>query len=230
MSETFKLLFNSKIHELNRQKDCSASHLPAQKYQSIIHRLKEMKNGPHIKKAARDYRLLKQYEVIAIRSENKVIVEMLQKPGTDLIYVPQEHLFDVISPIHVTSGHGGRDIMYGRARKNYANVTKEALQLYADLCEDCKMKKAGVRKITLSGKSSIPSIVRRRCRVDILDMISEVDEVDYRFILMYQDLRTKYRFLKALKTQNAAEVANIINTNNFDNHNNKNNTIVSVCQ
>ena len=152
--------FNMKIAELNGQKDCSASHLPSQKYRSIINRLNEMKNGPSMKKAARDYRLLKQYEVVTMSPDNKVSVEMLQKPGTDLLYVPQEHLFDVISPIHVTSGHGGRDVMYGRARKNYANVTKETLQLFADLCEECKMKKTGVRRVSINDKSSISSIVR----------------------------------------------------------------------
>ena len=60
MLEKFRAQFNSKIAELNEKKDCSSSHLPWEKYRSIINRLNELKAMPNMKKVARDYRLLKQ--------------------------------------------------------------------------------------------------------------------------------------------------------------------------
>ena len=208
MIEAFKARFNTKLADLSRQKVSSSSHLPAQKYRSIINRLNQLQNGPNVKKATRDYRLLKQYEVITLPSENNTTMQMLKKPGTDLLYIEQEKLFDVISPIHISSGHGGRDIMQARTKKKYANLTKETLQLFTDLCHECRLKKRGLRRFARD-KSSLSSIVRRRCRVDVVDSrVGGGEEDGYRFIMMYQDNRTKYRFLKALKTQGASEVAN----------------------
>ena len=133
-------------------------------------------------------------------------MEKLQKPNTGLLYVSHHNLFDVISQIHVSSGHGARDVMHGRARKKYVNVTKEALQLYTDLCHECQLKRSGVRRVSVD-KPALSSIVRRRCRVDVIDM-REKSDGDYKFVLTYQCNRTKYMCLKAMRTQEAPEVAN----------------------
>ena len=70
----------------------------------------------------------------------------LVKPGTDLVYVSHEKLCGTIHEIHLLTGHGARDIMHDKAMKKYVNVTKELLQLYTDLCEDCQLKRKKVRK------------------------------------------------------------------------------------
>ena len=65
------------------------------KYQNIIQRLIELKTGGTMRKTSKDYRLLKQYEIITTQ-DNDNLIQILQKPATELIYVPQEYLFDVI--------------------------------------------------------------------------------------------------------------------------------------
>ena len=78
-------------------------------------------------------------------------------PGTPLVYVSNEDLFDVVQEIHLSSRHGGRDAMHNVAKQNYANVTKQSLQLYADLCPDCKSRGTlfayKIRKMGLGAKS-----------------------------------------------------------------------------
>ena len=39
------------------------------------------------------------------------IMEKLVKPGTNLRFIPNEEMFDVIHTVHIEKGHPGRDIM-----------------------------------------------------------------------------------------------------------------------
>ena len=49
-------------------------------------------------------------------------------------------MFDIIKRGHVSTGHGGRDKMM-KGLKKYANVTREAVELYKSLCIECQKKK-----------------------------------------------------------------------------------------
>ena len=136
MEEQFRRSFNAKIVDLSAKKDCSSSHLTGERYAWIIKRLKDLKKRG-TKKQAKDYRLLKKYEVIIcpesstttitssatkhdVKVERETVprcVEKLQKPNTSLQYVSHEHLFDVVRDIHIATGHGARDVMRAKARK-----------------------------------------------------------------------------------------------------------------
>jgi hypothetical protein len=50
-------------------------------------------------------------------------------------------MFNVAQKIPIATGHGGRDKMIKEANKKYANVSKEALELFKKLCEECQLKK-----------------------------------------------------------------------------------------
>ena len=65
----------------------------------------------------------------------------LRKLNSHLVYVCDEDLFDAILEIHEESGHGARDVMNARSKKKYANVTKDVLQMFADTCDVCRVKK-----------------------------------------------------------------------------------------
>jgi hypothetical protein len=49
-------------------------------------------------------------------------------------------MLNVVQKIHIATGHGGRDKMIKEANKKYANVSKEALELFKELCEECQLK------------------------------------------------------------------------------------------
>ena len=98
--------------------------------------------------------------------------------------------------------------MQDKTKKKYANITKELLQLFTVLCEDCQLKKRKVRK-SLVVKPIVSSDFNSRCQVDLIDMQSQPDG-DFRWIMNYQDHLTKYVVLKALRTKCADEVADKI--------------------
>ena len=85
-----------------------------------------------------------------------------------------------------------------------ANVTKETIQLYVDMCETCALKKRKVRK-SLMVKPIISNPMNSRCQVDLIDL--QTPGGDYKFILNYQDHLTKFVVLRPLKSKRAAEVA-----------------------
>merc|ERR1712013_126849 len=121
MSEASRRQFDLKLIELFDKKDQSSSHLTGNKYQWIINRLVAIKVG-EVKKVTKDYRLVKTYELVGIPSGDKT-VQRLKKPGTNLIYVSHDDMFDAIREIHLVSGHGARDVMHDRAKKKYVNLT-----------------------------------------------------------------------------------------------------------
>ena len=93
-------------------------------------------------KKSKDYRMLNRYEVYTINDGNK----KLRQKGTLKRYLCNDELFDAIHTAHLSSGYGARDITHNKTSASYANVTKEIIQLYVNLCESCNMKKSKIRK------------------------------------------------------------------------------------
>ena len=86
-------------------------------------------------------------------------------------------------------------------------MTKEVLQLYIDLCEECQEKKTRSRKTFAGGKPCATNASKVRGDVQLIDMRERRDE-DYQYILRYQDLTTGFVWLRPLRTSRAEEVAN----------------------
>ena len=204
MTEQFRHLFTEKIVSLNEKKGLSSTLISPERYGWIIHRVKELNGGQVAKKGGKDYRLLKSYDVE--RTEvHDIVIERLFKPGTNLVYCHINEIFDVVHEIHLSNGHGARDIMHHEAKKRYANVTREILQMYCELCEECQLKKNKVRK-SLVIKPIVSTALNSRCQVDLIDMQSQKDG-EFRHILNYQDHLTKFVILKPLVTKQTIEVA-----------------------
>ena len=133
------------------------------------------------------------------------VVERLFRQGTSLVYVSMAEMFDVINEIHLSTGHGARDVMYHKVKDLYANVTREILQLFTNLCKNCQLKKRKVRK-SLVVKPIIREAMNSRCQLDLIDMQSQPDG-DYKWIFNYQDHLTKFVVLKPLKNKETISVA-----------------------
>ena len=188
MPENSRQQFDKKLVELFDKKDQSSSHLTGDKYKWIINRLIALSVGD-VKKVTKDYRLVKTYELIAISSGDKA-VQRLRKPGTNLLYISHDDMYNTIHAIHLETGHGARDVMHDSARKHYVNLTKEVLQLYTDLCEECQLKKNGKsrRVVSVSNggvKPIVSNILNFRAQVHILDMKSRPDG-NYNYVMNYQ--------------------------------------------
>ena len=139
-TDVFKAKFNAKLREITDQKGTSSRHLTTNKNQWII----GIASNPNIKKSSQDYRLLNRYEILHLNIDG-VTTKKLKERGSNPLYVSID-IFDAIHTEHLSAGHGGRDVSHVKVSELYANITRELITIYVDLCETCLMKKRKVRK------------------------------------------------------------------------------------
>jgi len=85
--------------------------------------------------------------------------------------------------------------------KNYCNVTRQLIDLYLALFEQCELKKKTAKR-GLVLRPILSHYIHSWCQVDLIDMQSEPDGY-YRFIVNYLDLLTKFTILPPLKNKTA---------------------------
>ena len=96
--------------------------------------------------------------------------------------------------------------MIKEAKKKYANVSKEALELFKELCEECQLKKRKLASKGLVVKPIVSKEFNSRGQMDLIDMQS-LSYDDHRYIMVYQDNMTKYFVLWPLKSKRTTDVA-----------------------
>ena len=203
LCDNMELMKENVLSAINEKPlDPSSNQLSSEKYNEIVSRLMDIEKIT--KKTAADYRMLKSFKLVWLNFDGKR-TPMLYKCETNLRFVSTHEMFDIIHSIHLESGHASRDIMHKKAKCQYANITKEHINIYRSLCESCQLKKNKVQK-SLVVRPILSKAWNSRYQVDLIDMQSQSDG-EYRFILNYQDHLTKYVILRPLKTKTADEVA-----------------------
>ena len=114
-------------------------------------------------------------------------------------------MYSIVLRAHLNTGHEGREKMLKEVNKKYANVTRDVLILFKEMCEECQLKKRKIASKGLVVKPLLSKDFNSRGRVDLVDMQSTRDG-DFKFILHYQDHLTKFAVLRPLTSKLAAEV------------------------
>ncbi|XP_008579909.1 PREDICTED: SCAN domain-containing protein 3 [Galeopterus variegatus] len=174
------------------------------KYCQLIREVKEAK--AKAKKESVDYRRLARFDVILVQGNEKLIEAINGETDKIRYYLHSEDLFDILHDTHLSIGHGGRTRMEKELQAKYKNITKEVIMLYLTLCKPCQQKNSKLKKV-LSSKPI--KEINSRCQVDLIDMQLTPDG-EYKFIMHYQDLRTKLSFLRSLKSKRPKEVAHAL--------------------
>nr|XP_012321234.1 SCAN domain-containing protein 3 [Aotus nancymaae] len=174
------------------------------KYCQLIKEVKEAK--AKAKKESVDYRRLARFDVILVQGNEKLIEAINGETDKIRYYLHSEDLFDILHDTHLSIGHGGRTRMEKELQAKYKNITKEVIMLYLTLCKPCQQKNSKLKKVLASKPIKE---VSSRCQVDLIDMQLNPDG-EYKFIMHYQDLRTKLSFLRSLKSKRPMEVAHAL--------------------
>ncbi|XP_030705544.2 SCAN domain-containing protein 3 isoform X1 [Globicephala melas] len=174
------------------------------KYCQLIREVKEAK--AKAKKESVDYRRLARFDVILVQGHEKLIEAVNGETDKVRYYLHSEDLFDILHDTHLSIGHGGRTRMEKELQAKYKNITKEVIMLYLTLCKPCQQKNSKLKKVLASKPIKE---VNSRCQVDLIDMQLNPDG-EYKFIMHYQDLRTKLSFLRSLKSKRPKEVAHAL--------------------
>merc|ERR1719233_2307675 len=148
-------MFDEKVLEMEGRKGKNSRVLTSQHYTNTVHRLRQLENQTE-QRTLVDSNLRRRFSLLKYEVEGNII-EKLVKPGTNILYVPIEELFDVIHVVHIKLGHPGRDVMQKNLATRYFNVTTEHINIYKSICEKCNVKKsqAAVAKVSGSVKTTL---------------------------------------------------------------------------
>ncbi|KAI1717003.1 KRAB-A domain-containing protein 2 [Ditylenchus destructor] len=129
--------FNQKLFDFVEQKRFIC--LPNEAtYDSILAALTKIRNGEKLEHHSTEQNYVRRYSIVSSNG-----VEKLFKGNQEV--VKQEQAFNILHSLHHRRGHAGRDIMF-KELSRYFGLTRQIVQLYLSLCEECQLKKAKVKK------------------------------------------------------------------------------------
>ncbi|XP_053407944.1 KRAB-A domain-containing protein 2-like [Mercenaria mercenaria] len=185
----------------NIEKNNKSVVWPRPKYDEVVAKLLTGK-----KTCASDYYHSQKFDVLQCGDIQRLVKKKKQESDPVLYYVCAEDMYSIIQKAHIITGHGGRDKMLKELAKKYANITRDVIGLFKELCEECQLKKRKLASKGLVIKPILSKDFNSRGQVDLVDMQS-LKQGEYKFIMHYQDHLTKFSVLRALTSKRAAEVA-----------------------
>lgn len=163
-TEARRKKFIELIHQANTRKGVNAQILTNEKYDLIIKLLQQISvDGA---KKPKDYKLQTRYQLLDIQGSF-----YLKKKGTELKYVRLEEVFDIIHSSHIETGHGGRNVLLKDLSKKFANISREQVMFFIQLCEECHLKKSKVRK-SIVVKPIVSNEMNSRCQVSCKSVVA----------------------------------------------------------
>ena len=146
--------------------------------------------------------MTKKYDVLEIAG-----IEKLVRKGTEVIYYcTTEELYRFIKTAHSGIEHGGIHKTYKELKKQVANISREVIKVFIQLCEQCILKKKRSETSKLIVRPITSSDFNSRGQVDVVDYQSYPDG-DFKWVMHYLDHLTKFSILRPLKSKRAVEVA-----------------------
>jgi hypothetical protein len=134
-----------------------------ERYNETIYSVKEAKSIT--KKTQLQRYLTKKYDVLEIAG-----IEKLVHRGTDVIYYcTTEELYRLIKTGNSGIGHGGIHKTYNKLKKQFANISREVIKLFIQLCEQCILKKKRSETSKLIVRPITSSDFNSREQVDLVD-------------------------------------------------------------
>ena len=146
-----------------------------------------------------------RYEIVQCGDVAKLIKKREKPDDEPIYYVTIEDTYDTIKRAHLVTGHGGRDRMIKELSKKYANITREALDLFKSFGQECQKKRKRPRVTGVVVRPIITKEYASRAQVDLIDMQSMAQN-SFKWIMVYQDHLTKFVVLLPLTSKRAAEV------------------------
>ncbi|XP_072940597.1 KRAB-A domain-containing protein 2-like [Epargyreus clarus] len=215
--------FYREINKLVEEKQKNNFLLSKAKYALII---QEVKRAKYLnKKTSEDYRRLKRFDLIRTAGGDRLCRS--GKPGQMYVYL--DEMYDIVQKYHRKLGHGGRTRMMNAIRSKYINITTQIIITYISLCKVCKVRE--IRRKQLNSNNNVPvkdtespdfnnedeprvsqvglisddqhlTLIYSRGQIDLLDVTTSAN-TEYKHMMVYRDLATKFIHLKPLRKVSA---------------------------
>ncbi|KAK6178643.1 hypothetical protein SNE40_011172 [Patella caerulea] len=203
MAESYENQFNAELFK--KYEICKKILIPKEVYFTMIENIKAAA-GAGGTKNRHGYYLLSKFEILQCGDVEKLIKKRATQDEEPVYYVCIEDTYDVVKRAHTATGHGGRDRMAKEVNKKYANITREALEIFKSYCQECQKKRKRPKTKGVVVRPILTKEFASRAQVDLIDMQSMAQN-SFKWIMVYQDHLTKFVILRALTSKRAAEVA-----------------------
>ena len=131
--------FNAIITEIATKKKDNSTVFTREKYDQLLQNLETI--AARGCQTHQHYHQAKKYELSRLGSLKKVV-----RRGTQKFVVPSDEVFEIIHAAHIATCHGGRNVLEKELFSKYANVTREQIMRYINLCECCQLKRVKPKK------------------------------------------------------------------------------------
>ncbi|XP_015187294.1 PREDICTED: KRAB-A domain-containing protein 2-like [Polistes dominula] len=202
--ELIQRQFNNKLKEVTFMNN--RRYLSKKKYFKLIRKYKIIKSCR--KRSAADKWFMKHYAITRRKGMDKLIHP--DKTNGMKYYVCNEDLCQTLFETHRRIGHSDLNKMFHELKKNYVNIRKEQIAWFLECCETCKQKIDCREKIT--GNLTMFEYFNKRGRFHLIDFRLQIRSM-HKYILVYQDISTKFILLQAIISNLAKEVSYILFTN-----------------
>jgi len=176
--------------QLTILKSSNQKSLPLEKgeYFNLVDEVKSAADYGDKTKTARQYYLLRRYQVVQCGDVEKLIKKRpadADAEANTLYFTHMDDMYDIVKRAHLSTGHGGRDKMLKTLSQKYANITSDVVELYKSLCAEClkKRKRRAVKGVVV--KPILTKDFGSRAQIDLIDMQS-MQVNNFKWIMVYQ--------------------------------------------
>ncbi|EFA09663.1 KRAB-A domain-containing protein 2 [Tribolium castaneum] len=198
--------FKAKIREDRASVNRLGTNLTLDEYKFIISKVLKAKSNQEFQLPS-DKTLLDKYDVLEVSNGAKKLIVPSNETSKTIFYVHDNELYQILLEAHLHLNHGNCDEMLQYLNHSYKNITYKDVSIFLSFCQDCDDKAALDEKDLIEKYSHFNTV----CQIELIDFESCPDH-DYKFVMIYQELLTKFVLLKPLNSYESEEVAeNLIN-------------------
>ncbi|KAH9510550.1 hypothetical protein DERF_009073 [Dermatophagoides farinae] len=187
--------FNQELQNLLEQKTKS-NLFTKEHHDELIREYIDANRKPATTRSPQEICLLNKFDLLRLEGTKRLVKHGSKFFGTRF-FVHSGELFRIFEKAHHELNHASAKKMFDYLRSTYMNITMESITLYIQTCEFCQTKKS-LKGIDLRQFS--------KWLIGFVDMSNSSDG-DYRYILKYQDVCTKFCIFKPLKGNDVEQVA-----------------------
>ncbi|XP_044262757.1 KRAB-A domain-containing protein 2-like [Tribolium madens] len=198
--------FKAKIREDRASVNRLGTNLTLDEYKFIISKVLKAKSNQDFQLPS-DKTLLDKYDVLELNNGAKELIVPSNETSKIIFYVHDDELYKILLDAHLHLKHGNCDEMLQYLNQSYKNITYKDVSIFLSFCQDCQDKATLDEKDLIEKYSHFNTV----CQIELIDFESCEDN-GYKFVMIYQELLTKFVILKPLKSYESEEVAqNLIN-------------------
>ena len=173
-------------------------------YEIKIAEIETLKNNGK-RKSPIDYHTLSRYDVMFVKNERRLIVKRKNETDSIIYFAHAGQIYEIIKKAHEEIYHAGIKRTDMKLRKSYKNVHRELVDFFIQNCIECQEKNKKYSKNVFNKNIYNCDFFDKGffCLIDF----QHLEDMGCKYVLYYQDQKTKFTWLRAIQSPTSTECA-----------------------